>query len=88
MATKKKGKKKAAAKKTGGGAGRPSVFAGKAIFKNTEGGKNPRREGTAGHKSFALIKNGMTYESYASAGGRRQDLAYDVAKGYVKVKAA
>jgi hypothetical protein len=91
MKTKKKGttkKKAAVAKKKGEGkgAGRPSIFSGKVLTKAVS--ENPRRAGTAGHKSFSVIKNGMTFEQYVAAGGRRQDLAWDVEKGNVKVKAA
>lgn len=81
MSTKKTTKKAAAEKK--GTGGRTSEFAGKKITKLAK--ENPRREGTHGHKSFSLIKTGMTYEQYISAGGRRQDLASDVAKGHLKV---
>lgn len=88
MATKKKAKKKAAAKKKGAqqGQGRKSEFSGLAITKLVA--ENPRREGSIGHKSFSLIKNGMTYEQYISAGGRRSDLAFDKSKGYVKLSKA
>lgn len=67
-------------------AGRASTYAGKVITKLVD--ENPRREGTAGFQSFALIKNGMTYEQYVSKGGRRQDLAWDEAHKYVKVSKA
>jgi hypothetical protein len=84
MATKKKAAKKetkkAVAKK---GAGRSSQFSGKKITKLVK--ENPRREGTHGLKSFDLIKTGMTYEAFIAAGGRRQDLAYDIAHKFVKV---
>lgn len=64
--------------------GRVSAFAGKKIYKLVS--KNPRREGTAGFASFALITNGMKYESYIEKGGRSGDLAFDVAHKYVEVK--
>jgi hypothetical protein len=90
MATKAKSKKKVVAKKSKGAkktaatsGGRPSSFSGKSLTKLAD--KNPRREGTHGFKSFSLIKNGMTYEAYLAAGGRRNDLAYDVARKHVKV---
>lgn len=47
---------------------------------------NPRREGTHGYKSFALIKNGMTYEEYIKAGGRPNDLAWDIDHKYVELR--
>jgi hypothetical protein len=88
---KKKAKAKKAVKKvvkkvkksTGGGGGRTSAFSGKRIIKLVK--ENPRREGTVGFKSFRLIKSGMTYDQYIKAGGRRQDLAFDIAKKYVRV---
>jgi ATP-dependent exoDNAse (exonuclease V) beta subunit len=46
---------------------------------------NPRREGTNGHASFALLRPGITYEEYILAGGRSVDLAYDIEHGFVKV---
>lgn len=61
-----------------------SSKAGKKIHKLVEG--NPRREGTHGHKSFAIIKNGMTYEDYMSSGGRNNDLAWDIDHGFVELR--
>lgn len=46
---------------------------------------NPRIEGTFGHKSFSLIKNGMTVAQYQSKGGRRKDLHWDLSHGFVQV---
>jgi hypothetical protein len=90
MATKTTGRKRAAKKTTttatGERAGRTSAFAGKVIRKVADA--NPRREGTNGYNSWELIKNGMTYEKYIAAGGRRQDLAWDLARGYVKLEKA
>jgi hypothetical protein len=91
MAAKKgrKSAKKATAKKSateGEGAGRPSAFAGKVIRKVAT--SNPRREGTHGYNSWEALKSGMTYEKYIAAGGRRQDLAWDLAKGYIKLEKA
>lgn len=57
---------------------------GKKIFKLVDG--NPRREGTHGHKSFALIKDGMTYEQYMQAGGRNNDLGWDIDHKYVELR--
>lgn len=47
---------------------------------------NPRRQGTHGHTSFALIRSGMTYEDYVARGGRNRDLAWDVERGYVALE--
>lgn len=61
-----------------------SKMAGKRIYKKVEA--NPRREGTNGWTSFNAIRSGMTYEEYRLAGGRSNDLAWDIAHGYVEVK--
>jgi hypothetical protein len=89
----KKGRKRAAktttrkaASDNGERTGRPSAFAGKVIRKVAT--ENPRREGTHGYNSWELIKNGMSYEKYIEAGGRRQDLAWDLERGYVKLEKA
>lgn len=60
-----------------------SKFSSKKITKLVK--DNPRRKGTWGWKSFNLIKSGMTYEQYLAAGGRRNDLAWDVRHKNVKV---
>jgi hypothetical protein len=87
MATKKKSAKKKSAKKAAPqGAGRVSKFSGKKIHKLAK--ENPRREGSIGFKSYGLIKNGMTYDQYISAGGRRQDLAFDLAHKHVELRAS
>lgn len=64
--------------------GRKSQYINKRIYKAVK--DNPRRKGTPGHKSFSIIRNGMTYDQYKRAGGRPQDLQWDVNHGYVKVK--
>jgi hypothetical protein len=63
-----------------------SQFAGKKLFPATA--DNPRAAGTGGHRSFAIIADqpGLTYEAFRVAGGRRQDLAWDVARGWVEVR--
>lgn len=97
MPAAKKGAKKAASKKTAtkkatkkgestGRRGRASAFAGKTLttIKDTS-----RTEGSLGHKSYAIIKaarNGLTYEQFIEKGGRRKDLAWDIAHGTVKAK--
>lgn len=65
--------------------GRVSQFEGKKIFKLVDG--NPRREGTHGYKSYALITSGMLYETFLEKGGRPKDLAWDVEHKFVEVKA-
>lgn len=44
---------------------------------------NPRKEGTWGHQSFALIKSGMTVAKFVELGGRTSDLRYDMAHGHL-----
>lgn len=47
--------------------------------------RNPRRRGSWGARSFALIKNGMSYAAYLKRGGRNRDLRYDLSHGYVEL---
>jgi hypothetical protein len=49
---------------------------------------NPRREGTHGYDSFALIKNGMTVAQFLAKGGRLRDLHWDLSHNYVELKKA
>ena len=99
--TSKKGKKKAskkttkkttkkAAKKTGGKRGRSSVYDGATIKPAASlKGENPRRDGTHGHKSMAIVlKNpkGISYEDYLSKGGRRNDLVWDEGNENVTIR--
>lgn len=95
---KKEAKKAAKAKKADGNTdtddksrGRKSANLGKRIYKQyvdpeTKKAANPRREGTHGHKSYELIKDGMSYEDYIAAGGRNNDLRYDLDHGFVVLK--
>lgn len=46
---------------------------------------NPRKEGTHGHRSFEIVEDGMLVADYLKAGGRRNDLAWDVDHGFVKL---
>jgi hypothetical protein len=68
--------------------GRNSMFDGRR-FKVKDGvTTNPRREGTNGHASFTLLldsPDGLKYEDYLAAGGRRVDLAWDLIHGNVEV---
>lgn len=72
---------KAEASEGNGRRGRNSMFDGR-TFKVAAGiATNPRREGTNGHKSFEiLMKNadGVKYEDFLAAGGRRVDLVWDL----------
>jgi hypothetical protein len=56
------------------------------IHIKTEGGKNPRKEGSHGYKSFSVITEGMTVRQYREAGGRTVDLAWDIKHGYLELE--
>jgi hypothetical protein len=49
---------------------------------------NPRREGTWGFKSFNLYKPGMTIKEYMEAGGRSNDLRWDIDHNYIAIQPA
>jgi hypothetical protein len=66
--------------------GSAGKYVGKTVFATTD--VNPRRIGTNGFKSFEIIrgkKNGVPYADYLAAGGRTNDLQWDVDKGHAKV---
>jgi hypothetical protein len=65
--------KKSTTKNTRGTITRPDLI----IIKDVK--TNPRKEGTLGHASFALIKNGMTVAKFIELGGRTTDLRWDIA---------
>lgn len=49
---------------------------------------NPRRAGTHGHSSFAVLldhPDGMPYEDFIAAGGRRNDLDFDLKRDRAEV---
>lgn len=75
-------KKEKVAKET-----RKSEYAGVKIFPAEGIKENPRREGGFGYKAMAFIlaNPGVSYEEFVAAGGRRQDLAWDLAKGNVTI---
>jgi hypothetical protein len=47
---------------------------------------NPRKPGTHGWKSWNLVKEGMTVSQYLAAGGRKNDLSWDINHGWAKLK--
>jgi hypothetical protein len=63
--------------------GRSSNFSGKKLRPLVD--ENPRREGTWGFKSMAIILSnpGITYEDFVAAGGRNNDLVWDIKHGHV-----
>jgi DNA-binding MarR family transcriptional regulator len=77
-------KKASKAPLPGSNPGPRSNLSGKHIYRISK--TNPRREGTHGYKSFALIKDGMTFEAYRQAGGRNNDLAWDLDHGFVEMR--
>lgn len=88
--------KKAAAKKGAPGKGnaanlvkRASRFAGMKLTPSAAAKKdNPRKAGSHGWKSMEIIrkKPGISYEDFINAGGRNNDLGWDVDKGNVVAK--
>lgn len=76
---------KKAAKATNDGAtrGRAPNFGGDAVI-TVLAKDNPKRGGAA--ERFALYKNGMTVDKYIAAGGKRADVNWDAAQGFIKVK--
>jgi hypothetical protein len=50
---------------------------------------NPRRPGTHGFASYEILlanPKGIRYEDYRAAGGRANDLGWDLARNYVEVR--
>ena len=45
--------------------------------------KNPKREGSAGYKRFALYKSGMRIRDFLQAGGKTIDLDWDRERGFI-----
>lgn len=82
----KPGDKPKPAGKEGGAVGRKSVLAGKRLFIKKGMKENPYREGGRRHGSFALVKEGMTFEDYAKASGNTSDLQTMVKHGNIIAK--
>lgn len=84
-ATKLVGKSPAAVKKEAKAKG-GSQFSGKAIHLLVK--DNPRKAGTHGHRSFEIVQKqpGITYEAYIAAGGRNNDLRWDIEHKFAEVK--
>ena len=72
------------AKLPGAAPGPRSDNAGKKIYRLVK--ENPRREGSIGHHSFSLIRDGMPYEEYIELGGRAGDIKWDVEHSFVELK--
>lgn len=52
----------------------------------TEGGKNPKRPGSAAHERFAAYGTGTTVSEALKAGATYADLSWDVGHGFIKVE--
>jgi lipoprotein-anchoring transpeptidase ErfK/SrfK len=48
--------------------------------------ENPKREGTDTHERFKLYSKGKTVSQLLGAGVRREDLIWDVKKGFVEIQ--
>ena len=81
---------KSGAPKAGGGipgGGRASSFTGKKYQANPDLKENPRREGTHGYNSMAILmraKGPITFETYVERGGRAVDLRWDLDRGHAQ----
>lgn len=53
----------------------------------TEGGKNPKREGSKAHGTFALYATNRTVGEFLKGGGFYAALSWDVGHGFIKVEA-
>ena len=65
---------------TGPGKGRPRSNGDSIIVKVSK--ENPRKEGTHGWNSWNLLKPKITVDEYIAAGGRGNDLRWDIDKGH------
>lgn len=75
--------------KTGGRGRKPGSgeYAGKTVFALRD--TNPRRAGTHGFRSFEIIRgkpDGVPYAEYIEAGGRPNDLRWDIDRKWAEVK--
>ena len=65
---------------------RPESLKGKQLFSTCN--ENPRRAGKKGHASHQIIMDnpGITYEDFREAGGRNNDVRWDIDRGWVRVE--
>ena len=47
---------------------------------------NPRKKGTHGHRSWELITDGMLFTDYIKAGGRMNDLRWDIERKHIELR--
>lgn len=67
------------------GPGRVSPYTGRAIKLTGKAEEAKRHEKSLRTAAFALIKDGMSYESYLKAGGRADFLRHEIKMGRAKV---
>jgi hypothetical protein len=81
-----KGKKPEVTVKVKRPRGRPSASYGKALFVIPD--SNPRFPGSFGYHSWNIIQAnpGIVYEDYLKAGGRNNDLRWDLAREFVRAE--
>lgn len=48
---------------------------------------NPKKAGSMAHARFARYKAGMTVGDFLKAGGRRDDIRWDLKRGFISLKA-
>jgi hypothetical protein len=48
--------------------------------------ENPKREGSAAHKRFAIYKNGMPVETFLEKGGRTSAIRWDLKHGFIALQ--
>ncbi len=66
--------------------GRVSKFSGKTLTPSPEvANANPRKAGSHGWHSLEIVRSnpGLTWEAFKEAGGRGNDLDWDISKGNV-----
>lgn len=70
-------------KKTGGKRGPAPDYSDDMVIAGVV--SNPKRPGSMAHTRFALYREGMTVGAFLKAGGRRDDLSWDVKHGHIKI---
>lgn len=88
-ASKVTAKAKAAAKAETVRRGKVAALAGKKLLPTAEAkDANPRRKDSHGFRSLEIIRKqpGLTYEAFVAAGGRPNDLRWDVNHGHVAAR--
>lgn len=84
----KPAKEKKSPKQTSSANGKRATFNGRKLFPLVK--ENPRRKGSHGHTSMEIILKtpGIAYEAFIKAGGRRNDLTWDINAGNAEARLA